>query len=376
MNAPDIEVSTVSGHGVFFDGLTTRRYDVVIELAPRTLRVHRPDGGVLVEWAYDQLETLSSPDDVLRLGRAGNPALARLEIKDPQLAAAIDERSMLVERTRRIERRLRTKVILWSLAATASLLLVAVVGVPLIASELTPLIPYAVERKLGAAVDAQARLSLDNHHAGAAFECGIGEEERTGRAAFDKLMRQLETAAALPFLLRIMVVRRPESNAITLPGGHIYVFQGLVDEARTPDELAAVVGHEIGHVAHRDGTRTVLEGAGLSLLFGMLLGDFVGGGAVIFAAKTLLQTSYSRAVEAAADGYGVVLMTKIGGDPRALGTILTRIAGSTHPGPKILADHPETRERVAAIEAMAGSGPRRALLDQAEWAALKAICSG
>jgi Zn-dependent protease with chaperone function len=376
MNAPDIDVSTVSGHGIFFDGSTTARHDVVVELAPRTLQMHAADGSVLAEWPYDQLETLSSPDDVLRLGKAGNAVLARLEIKDPQLAAAIDERSLPVDRTGRIERRLRTKVIFWSLAATASLLLVAVVGVPLIATELTPLIPYALERKLGAAVDAQARASLDSNRAGAAFECAIADKDQTGRAAFDKLMRQLEAAAALPLPLKVMVVRRPESNAITLPGGHIYVFQGLVDKAETPDELAGVIAHEVGHVAHRDGTRTVIEGAGLSLLFGMLLGDFVGGGAVIFAAKTILQTSYSREVEAAADGYGVTLMTKIGGDPRALGTILTRIAGGTHPGPKVLADHPETRDRVVAIEAMAGSGPRRPLLDQTEWAALKAVCSG
>jgi Zn-dependent protease with chaperone function len=376
MNAPDIDASTVSGHGIFFDGSTTARRDVVVELAPRTLRMHGTDGSVLAEWPYDQLETLSSPDDVLRLGKAGNAVLARLEIKDRQLAEAIDERSLPVDRTGRIERQLRTKVIFWSLAATASLLLVAFIGVPLIATELTPLIPYALERKLGAAVEAQVRASLDINRAGAAFECGIAEKEQTSREAFDKLMRQIEAAAALPLPLKAMVVRRPQSNAITLPGGHIYVFEGLVDEARTPDELADVIAHEVGHVAHRDGTRTVIEGAGLSLLFGMLLGDFVGGGAVIFAAKTILQTSYSREVEAAADGYGVTLMTKIGGDPRALGTILTRIAGTTHSGPKVLADHPETRDRVVAIEAMAGSGPRRPLLDQAEWAALKAICSG
>jgi predicted Zn-dependent protease len=137
-----------------------------------------------------------------------------------------------------------------------------------------------------------------------------------------------------------------------------------------------VIAHEVGHVAHRDGTRAVLQGAGLSLLFGMLLGDFVGGGAVVFAAKTILQTSYSREVEAAADGYGVVLMTRIGGDARALGHLLTRIEGTTHPGPKILLDHPETRERVASIEAMAKSAPTRPLLAPAEWAALKNICTG
>ena len=113
----------------------------------------------------------------------------------------------------------------------------------------------------------------------------------------------------------------------------------------------------------------------LSFLFGMLLGDFVGGGAVIYAGKTILQTSYSREVESAADAYGVATMIKMGSDARALGTILLRIAGTTHPGPRILLDHPETQERVAAINAMAaGSAPSRALLEPAEWAALKRIC--
>ena len=373
MNA--LNASAHQGPAVFFDGANTARHEVLVDLAPDALSVLDREGRVLAEWPYDELETLSSPDGVLRLGRAENPVLARLEIRDPQLAAAIDERSEPVDRSGRIDRRLRKKVILWSIAATASLLLLAVVGVPLIATELTPIIPYAIERKLGAAVDAQARAMLDSRHIGAAFECGNSERERIGHATFDKLMQQLESGASLPLPLQVAVVRRPEPNAITLPGGHIYVFEGLIDKARTPDELAAVVAHEIGHVAHRDGTRSVLEGAGLSLLFGMLLGDFVGGGAVVFAGKTVLQTSYSRGVEAAADGYGVALMSKIGGDPRALGSILTRIAGTTHPGPKILSDHPETRDRVAAIEAMAVSGARRPLLNESEWASLKRICA-
>jgi Zn-dependent protease with chaperone function len=370
------EPSATSGPGVFFDGATTARHDVTVELAPDLLRVKAADGRVLAEWPYDQLETLSSPDDLLRLGRAGSPVLARLEVRDPQLAAEIDERSLPVDRSGRSERRMRTKVIVWSLAATASLLLVAVVGLPLIATELTPLIPYSMERKLGAAIERQARASLDTRHAGAAFECGNAADEKLGRAAFDKLMGQMETAAALPIPLKAVVVRKPEANAFALPGGYIYVLQGLIDKAETPDELAGVIAHEIGHVAHRDGTRTVLQAAGLSVLFGMLLGDFVGGGAVVLAAKTILQTSYGREVETAADGYGVTLMRAIDGDARALGRILSRIAGGTHPGPRILRDHPETRDRVVAIEAMAGPGPGKPLLAKSEWAALKTICAG
>jgi len=137
-----------------------------------------------------------------------------------------------------------------------------------------------------------------------------------------------------------------------------------------------VLAHELGHVAHRDGTRAVLQGAGLSFLFGMVLGDFVGGGAVVMAAKTVLQSSYSREVETAADVYGVGLMQKAGLDGRALATILARIGGATEPGMKILRDHPDTRARIATIERLAPKGGGPAMLAPAEWTALRGICKG
>jgi Zn-dependent protease with chaperone function len=365
-----------AGTASFFDGITAMRREVTVELGAVGLRIRAAGGELLAHWHYDEIESRSAPEGVLRLGKAGNPILARLEVRDPRLAGAIDELSEPIDRSGAAERRDRAKVIGWSIAATVSLLLVAVFGVPEIANRLAPLVPHSVERKFGAAIDAQMRRSLDTRHAGAAFECGNNEGEKLGRAAFDKLMGQLEAAAALPFPLIPAVVRRGEPNAFALPGGHIYVFQGLIDSAESADELAGVLAHEIGHAAHRDSNRSLLEGAGLSFLFGMLLGDFVGGGAVVFAAKTILQTSYSREVEAAADGYSVDLMQTIGGDARALGTILTRITGGTHPGPKLFLDHPDTPSRVSYINARAPAGSARPLLEPAEWAALKRVCSG
>jgi predicted Zn-dependent protease len=252
-----------------------------------------------------------------------------------------------------------------------------VFGIPALAGRLAPLVPLSVESLLGDAVNVQVRAMLDTKNIGSAFECGAGDDEARGREALTRLMGKLEAAASLPIPLSAVVVRAEDANAITLPGGHIYIFQGLIDKAESVDELAGVISHEIGHVAHRDGTRSIIQAAGLSFLFGMMLGDFVGGGAVVLGSRALLRSSYSRDVEAAADLYGVDLMGKAGGDQRALGTVLTRIGGTDHPGVRLLLDHPDTEARVAAINkaAVAQSKPSTPLLEDAEWQALKRICA-
>jgi Zn-dependent protease with chaperone function len=218
---------------------------------------------------------------------------------------------------------------------------------------------------------------LDPGQQGRNFECGWAPKEQAGHAALEAMVARLEAVAHLPLPLKLIVVRKHEANAMALPGGHIFVYQGLIDKANTPDEVAGVIAHEIGHVAHRDGTRSMLQTAGLSFVFGLVLGDFVGGGAVIIASKAILSLAYSRDVEAAADRYGVDLMGKAGGDARALATILDRIAGAIEPGAnKLLMNHPETKERIVKINALAGAHTGAPMLDATQWAALKKICSG
>jgi len=230
----------------------------------------------------------------LRLSRRGEGAPARLEVRDAALAAAIEERAPSLDRGGAADRRLRQRVVVLSLAAIASLVLTAIFGMPVLANKITPLVPPAMEKKFGEAIDKQLRPLLDTGDRGAAFQCGTAPGEAQGRKSLDKLVRQLEAAANSPYRARVEVVRRKQANAFALPGGHVYVFEGLLAKSETPDELAGVIAHEMGHVVHRDGTRAVLQSAGLSFLFGMMLGDFVGGGAVVIAAKTVLSSSYSH----------------------------------------------------------------------------------
>ncbi len=373
--SPVTEPIPPRGPAVYFDGTSSARNAVVIEAGATGFKIMGGRGRVLGEWSYAELRRQSAPDGMLRLGRSGETLLARLEVRDPALISAIEDRAVTLDRGGAAERRLRRKVVALSIAAGVSIVATAAFGLPALASRLIPFIPLSVEHKLGDAVDREIRTSLDTQHLGSAFTCGNGPGEAAGRAALDKLVGELETVAALPFALHVEVVRRAEPNAMALPGGRIYVNDGLIAQAQSPDELAGVLAHEIGHVARRDGTRTVLQTAGLSFLFGMMLGDFVGGGAVVIAARTVLKSSYSRRVETAADAYSVDLMQKAGGDPHALGVILARIVSDKEHGIKILLDHPETKDRIAAIDAVAITGATAPLLDAADWSALKQICS-
>ncbi len=373
---PAIEAAPVRGPATFFNGITSKRHDVIAEAAPNSLRIINEDQTYLVdEWNYADLRGRSAPAGTLRLGRRGQEALARLVVRDAALAAAIEERAPSLDRGGAADRRLRRRVVVLSFAAIASLVLTAIFGMPVLANRITPLIPLRMEKQFGDAIDKQVRPVLDTSGRGAAFQCGNGAGQAAGRKSLDKLVRQLDQAANSPYHARVEVVHRKEANAFALPGGHVYVFDGLLAKSESPDELAGVIAHEMGHVVHRDGTRAVLESAGLSFLFGMMLGDFVGGGAVVIAAKTVLSSSYSRHAEAAADAYSVELMQKVEADPKALAAILSRIASAKEEGFELLRDHPDTKARIAAISKATIEDTPRPLLTATEWKALKAICA-
>jgi beta-barrel assembly-enhancing protease len=89
----------------------------------------------------------------------------------------------------------------------------------------------------------------------------------------------------------------------------------------------------------------------------------------------VVSSSYSRHAETAADRYSVELMQKTGGDPRALGAILSRIAADKDGGFELLRDHPDTKDRIAAINNVASNNRPLQLLSAPEWAALKTICA-
>ena len=340
-----------AGSGIFFDGRTSARQAVAVMLGRDAVEISAPDGAMLAAWPFAEIAPLATPEGVLRVGRVKSADVARLEIRDAALAGELMGRARRPDRSGLTDWRTRAKqagprsrrrrVADWQ---------AAIWGVPFVAERIAPHLPVTAEVRLGGAMDGQIRRMLGAGSSDKPFECGDGPGEEAGRAAFDKLIGALAGAADLPVPVRAAVVRSPIANAIALPGGRVYLLNGLLSQARSPDEIAGVLGHELGHVAHRDGTKSVLEAGGTSLLFGMLLGDFTGGGAAVIAAQVVLRSAYSRDKEAAADRFGAELVSRLDGDPKALAGLLERLSSHGAQVPHFLLDHPEAKERSAAID--------------------------
>src|ERR1043165_4255125 len=101
-----------AGKGIFFDGVTSARRPVLVELSRNGLVIRDAlERDMLARWPYDELDELAAPQGVLRLGHAGARTLARLEVRDEVLATAIDEASVPVDRSGATERRSRLRVV-------------------------------------------------------------------------------------------------------------------------------------------------------------------------------------------------------------------------------------------------------------------------
>jgi predicted Zn-dependent protease len=353
-----------TGEAAFYDGVTARRRGVTLQFGGEALDIVE-NGVLLARWRYGDIRRQDAPASVLRLRDLNGPDLARLEVEDDAVRAEIARRCLRLDEAARASGRTIRRIVIWSAAAAASLVMTVIYLVPVAADLLAPLIPWGIERRLGDAVDNQVRTIFGKN------TCADPE----GRAALAKMSGKLISAAKLPIPATIEVLASPIPNAVALPGGRIYLFDGLLARAETPDEVAGVLSHELGHVAQRDGLRRLIQTGGSSFLLGLLFGDIAGSGAMILVARALIDSSHSREAEAAADRFAGDAMLALGRSPKPMGLFLLRITGSRQNGvPPFLASHPVSQERLNALSARDVPPTGEPLLSDQEWRALKSIC--
>ena len=344
---------------MYVDGRSSRKRHVTLRQSDDLQLLE--GGAVVASWPYADIRLVTTKGGLkLRCTSAAEPK-ARLEIADEANGAAILARCPSLRAGGKSGS--VWPIVVMSLGAVCSLVLIILYGVPLIADRLAPLVPDAIEKRIGDAVDHQVRAPFRGK------TCAKPE----GLAAFRKLTGKLVEAGGAAGPIEAQVLPSPVPNAIALPGGKVYLFEGLLRRARNPDEIAGVMAHEIGHAERRDGMRSLIRTSGTAYLFGLLFGDVAGSGAIIAGTQTLLSASHSRQAERDADAFAGRAMAKLGRPPASMAELLMRVTGAGKG--TILDSHPLTSERLDKLKELAPAAVGPPLLTGEEWKALTQVCA-
>jgi predicted Zn-dependent protease len=159
----------------------------------------------------------------------------------------------------------------------------------------------------------------------------------------------------------IVVFDEPQVNAFALPGGKIGVYAGLLEVAQNQHQLAAVIGHEVGHVIAEHGNErmssSALIGVGMEVTNQLLKTNQVASNNMIMAAIGLgvqvgVQLPFGRTHETEADLIGLKLMAKSGFDPRQSVNLWQNMAkaGGGKRQPEFLSTHPAPQSRIKKLQ--------------------------
>ena len=162
------------------------------------------------------------------------------------------------------------------------------------------------------------------------------------------------------------VLDTDQVNALSCPGGIVFVTRGMLQKIKSEDELAAVLAHEVAHVNHKDGVAAIQSSRWMEAAstLGSEAARKLGGaeftrlvstfeGSVDDVVKTLLVKGYSRGQEKAADQSALTFLQRLGYNPQALAGYLERLAkeqGGESKGGGIFATHPGMAERAASAK--------------------------
>lgn len=360
-----------------FDGSSPRAIEVQAQLTANGLRLIGAEFERLL--SYRLLTNLGVFGEELRIGYRREPDLRLIVPKG--FAVLLADWSEAFESGREGRK-------LWLLsgalaAAGAAVVWAVFFGVPLAAEPLARLTPPAMEDQLGE--NAAAQLAL-------VFRPCDTPQTPAAEALLARLAAPLAEEMEIGRPLQFSLVRTRIPNAITLPGGRIQVTTGLLEILDQPDELAAVLAHELGHVKHRDNLVGMYRRLGPVVLLDAVVG---GGGLVsqaILVGGSVVEAGHTRRQEAAADEAALASLQAAGIDPHALARAFQALQAASDAqtgqpdaparkqqgvGARVLSwldSHPATNARIERARAL----PSRlspALLTPTEWSSLRSACA-
>ena len=352
--------------GYLTDGTTALRRDVYVTVDPRRLQILDEQGRLVDEWPLDGLRLA---EEVYR----GQPV--RLVHRDRGEACLTFEAHDILEQLGKRLPRLRrrhlarsstlSRMALWGLAVIA-LVGALILGVPYLAGPLARAIPMEWEEAMGSTI-AESMAEKSTFCA-----------DTAGQASLDALVERLAAATKTPYQFKVRISAHSDVNAFAAPGGYIVLFNGLIQSAQSPEEVAGVLAHEMAHTVKRHPTEGLIHALGIRLVIGLVIGDasaLTSGLAEV--GENLIILSYNRDKEAEADRVGVEMLNRAGIRSDGLIAFFQQLQEKGKGAPPaalaFLSTHPLHEQRIDAIKPLVRRhGPA---LTRAQWRSLRNICS-
>jgi predicted Zn-dependent protease len=351
--------------GFYFDGLTAAKRPVLVSVRQGGLQIEVGDERSRFWPFYDLRQTQGwLPGEKLRLEVGSDPVQA-IVINEVGLPEAIRQRGGNISRS--IRGRTRTARMVGILAAIT----LGAAGLyywlaPILADRLALQVPAKWEVALGESVERNLAPSTN--------QC----KDSSGLVALRTILDRLVSAQPpSPYNFRIVALDEPSVNAFAAPGGLIAVNAGLLRDAKSAEEVAGVLAHEIQHVKLRHSTRSIFR----ELPMRFAIAALAGGSGVETAANAVGAMgafSYRRDDEREADREGAKLLVAAHIDAAPVADFMDRLQKSDGSSGVIryLSTHPAPAERSAELRklALAQRGQTTPVLDADAFAALRATC--
>lgn len=340
--------------GSLFDGRSSQKHLVDVELTPQEIILKAP-GDKPIRWAYPQLRWAAdtSPFHIEHCAE-GDEGLETLVVDDPDFYRSVLEIAPKSFSSRENESKFN-----WKLYSVGILVLifsayVFIKTVPsFLADQMVEKIPIEWEVTVG-----QSILKM--------LPVAQKPDPEVLKVLQDTVDFLKQSLPGNPYDLKVYILPVEQVNALALPGGPIVIFEGLIDKAESPEELAGVLAHEIQHILLRHSTRGILRNLAKSMLVTLFLGDVnsVMEGIVQLAGQ-LETLGLSREMEAEADQKGMELILAANIDPHGMIRIFKKLMQEDFSQKKLpkgkpvseendlssyFSTHPSSQNRLARLE--------------------------
>lgn len=343
----------------FFDGLSIAAQAGTVENFESGIKITTESN--VIEWSFCDLILIESPhqNKPCILGNK-NAKGARLIIEDttfyhllkPNIKTQNIKHSHVSHPWR--------KLILASILVFA-LFGFALWGVPHFAGPISKIIPHSWDNALGQYVITQMAGNYKN--------C----IDKEGVAALDKIVNKLTQNQSLEHPVSVKVIDMDDVNAFTVPGFHIVIMKGLIDSAKSPDEVTGVLAHEMAHAIEHHPTAGLIAQLGVEIIIHSAFGSFPDIGI------NILNFTYSRKNEFEADAIGVKLLNEANISGLGLVEFFDTIKDMQGDEEALeftvyLSTHPATSERITRVKSLNKQNKFQPSLNTKEWKALQNIC--